>query len=143
MATEDEVRQASGRFYAAINAFVGGDLSPMRAVWTHTADVTTLHPIAGRQVGWDEVWAGWEQASTAFSAGQVQLKDQLLRVGSELAYEIGVEDGSATMGGEQVSFTQRVTNIYRRAGGEWKIVHHHSDVSPTLLDALSRLQPPS
>ncbi|HYU19986.1 MAG TPA: nuclear transport factor 2 family protein [Chloroflexota bacterium] len=36
----------------------------------------------------------------------------------------------------------RVTNIYRREGGEWKMVHHHTDVSPAMNDLLSRLQPP-
>ena len=65
--------------------------------------------------------------SRAFSAGQVRLRDQLIRVGTDLAYEVGVEEGEATLAGERVAFNQRVTNIYRREGGEWKMVHHHSD----------------
>jgi hypothetical protein len=29
-----------------------------------------------------------------------------------------------------------VTNIYRREGGGWKMVHHHTDVSPAMVEAL-------
>jgi hypothetical protein len=31
-----------------------------------------------------------------------------------------------------------VTNIYRREGGEWKMVHHHADVSPEVMEVLER-----
>jgi hypothetical protein len=34
----------------------------------------------------------------------------------------------------------RVTNIYHREAGSWKMVHHHVDVSPAMLDIVSRLQ---
>jgi ketosteroid isomerase-like protein len=63
-------------------------------------------------------------------------------VGTDLAYEVGVEEGEITMAGERVAFDERVTNIYRREGEEWKIVHHHSDPSPAANDLLRRLQPP-
>jgi hypothetical protein len=43
MAAEDEVRQASDRFYAALNRGISGDAGPMNAVWAHSADVTTMH----------------------------------------------------------------------------------------------------
>jgi ketosteroid isomerase-like protein len=53
-----------------------------------------------------------------------------------------VEEGEATLAGERIQIEQRVTNIYRREGGEWKLVHHHTDASPAMNDLLSRLQPP-
>lgn len=34
----------------------------------------------------------------------------------------------------------RVTNIYQREAGAWKIVHHHTDTSAAMLEILSRLQ---
>ncbi len=33
-----------------------------------------------------------------------------------------------------------MTNIYRREAGEWKLVHHHADISPAMLGILERLQ---
>jgi ketosteroid isomerase-like protein len=142
MAVEDEVRHASDRFYAALNRMANGDASTMSALWAHRGDVTTMHPIGKREVGWEQVRPVWEQAATVFSAGQIRLRDQLIRVGTDLAYEVGVEEGEATLAGERVTLAQRVTNVYRREGEEWKIVHHHSDASPAMNDLLSRHQAP-
>ena len=143
MAAEDEVRQTSARFYAALNSMTNGDAGPMMAVWAHSGDVTTQHPIGAREVGWEQVRPVWEQVASMASRGQVRLRDQLIRVGTDLAYEVGVEEGEVTLAGERIAFgSQRVTNIYRREGAEWKIVHHHSDPSPAMNDLISRLQPP-
>jgi ketosteroid isomerase-like protein len=140
MSAENEVRQASAQFYAALNSMGNGDASKMPDIWSHSATVTTMHPIGGREVGWDEVKAPWGQVAQLTSDGQINLNDQLIQVSGDMAYEVGTEQGQATMAGEQVAINQRVTNIYRRENGAWKIVHHHADVSPAMLDLLSRLQ---
>jgi ketosteroid isomerase-like protein len=140
MAAEDDVRQASDRFYGALNRMLNGDAGPLGEVWSHGSDVTTLHPIGGRQVGWEQVGPVWEQVAHICSGGQVRLDDQLLRTGGDLAYEVGTERGQATMAGQTLTFEHRVTNVYRREAGGWKIVHHHTDVSPEMQELLRRLQ---
>jgi hypothetical protein len=46
MAAEDEVRQASEQFYAALNSTLdGGDSSPMEQIWSHGSDVSATHPF--------------------------------------------------------------------------------------------------
>lgn len=140
MSTEDEVRKASEQFYAALNRMANGDAGSLADIWSHSATVTTMHPIGGREVGWDEVKGPWQQVAQLASGGQVKLSDQLIQVSGDMAYEVGTEQGQFTLAGEQVSIEQRVTNIYRREAGGWKIVHHHTDISPAMLDILSRLQ---
>lgn len=140
MSTENEVRAASTQFYAALNSMINGDVGPLGDIWSHSEDATTMHPIGGREVGWDEVEGPWAQVASLSSGGQVELDDQLLRVGGDIAYELGTERGQAVMAGEQVSIEQRVTNVYRREGGTWKIVHHHTDLSPAMVDLIKRLQ---
>jgi ketosteroid isomerase-like protein len=140
MSTEDEVRKASEQFYAALNRMVNGDAGPLAEIWSHNATVTTMHPIGGREVGWDKVQESWEQVAQVFSEGRVKLDDQFIQCTQDIAYELGVEHGQAMLAGQQVTIDQRVTNIYRRDAGGWKIVHHHTDVSPVMLDVLSRLQ---
>ena len=142
MAAEDEVRQASNRFYAALNGMAKGDASTMSAAWAHGEDVTAMHPIGEREEGWAQVRSTFDQVGSLASGGQVRLSDQLIRVGTDLAYEVGVEEGELTLAGERVPIKHRVTNVYRREGGEWKMVHHHADASPAMNDLLSRLQPP-
>lgn len=140
MSIEDEVRKASGQFYAALNRMLNGDAGPLTDIWSHSAAVTTMHPIGGREVGWDKVRESWEQVAKLASDGKGELKDQLIQVVGDVAYEVGTEQGQAKLGGQQVSIEHRVTNIYRREAGTWKVVHHHTDVSPAMLDVLSRLQ---
>lgn len=140
MSTEDQVRKASEQFYAALNRVANGDASSMADVWSHSATVTTMHPIGGREVGWGEVKEPWGQTAQLLSDGQVNLKDQLIQVSGDMAYEVGTEQGQAKLAGEQVDFNHRVTNIYRRENGKWNIVHHHADISPAMLDVLSRIQ---
>lgn len=50
------------------------------------------------------------------------------------------ERGSLEMAGETVHIDQRVTNVYRREAGAWKMVHHHSDLSGSFVALLARLQ---
>ena len=140
MSTEDQVRKASEQFYAALNRMATGDVSSMADIWSHSATVTTMHPIGGREVGWDQVKGPWGQVAQMASGGQIELSDQIIQVSGDMAYEVGIEQGQFTFAGEQVSIEQRVTNVYRREAGGWKIVHHHSDISPAMLDVLSRLQ---
>lgn len=139
MSTEDQVRKASEQFYAALNRMAHGDASAMADIWSHSEDITTMHPIGGREVGWGEVEGPWAQVGQLASEGKVSLSDQLIRVAGDMAYEVGVEEGQLTLAGEQIAVNHRVTNIYRREDGEWKIVHHHADISPAMLDVLSRL----
>jgi ketosteroid isomerase-like protein len=69
--------------------------------------------------------------------------DQLIHVAGDVAYEVGVEQGQFKLAGEQVSIEHRVTNIYRRQAEGWKMIHHHTDTSAAMLDALGRLPSPS
>jgi len=135
---EDEVRNASSRFYAALNRMANGDDSSMAAVWSQGQSVTSQHPVKGRQVGWSEVRDSFHQFSLAATAGQIQLDGQIIQVAGDLAYELGVERGSLKLGGHPVPIDCRVTNIYRQESGEWKLVHHHSDLSAAMMEALEK-----
>ena len=140
MSTEDEVREASAKFYAGLNRMTEGDSSPLADIWSHSETVTTMHPIGGKQVGWGEVQESFDQVAGLASSGHVELAGQTIQSGGELAYELGIERGQFKLAGETITIEQRVTNIYRREDGEWKIVHHHTDISPAMLGALERLQ---
>jgi ketosteroid isomerase-like protein len=55
-----------------------------------------------------------------------------------VAYTVGTEHGQAKLADETVGIDWRVTSIYRREGGEWKMVHHHTDISGALVEDLER-----
>jgi ketosteroid isomerase-like protein len=140
MSNEDEVRKASKLFYNGLNSMANGDSGPLADIWSHDAAVTTMHPIGGREIGWNAVGGSFAQVAKLASKGKVELKDQLIRVVGDLAYEVGIEYGQFSLAGEKVAIEHRVTNIYQKQGGAWKIVHHHTDISPAMIDVLRRLQ---
>jgi ketosteroid isomerase-like protein len=140
MSDEDDIRRASAKFYAALNSMMEGDAAPIAEIWSHSSAVTTMHPIGGRQTGWDDVRGSFEQVAGLASGGHAELRDQSIQVSGDMAYEVGIEHGQAKLAGEQIAIDHRVTNVYRREAGGWKIVHHHTDTSPAMLAILSRLQ---
>ena len=140
MSAADEVRKASNQFYASLNKMTNGDAQSLSDIWSHDSAVTTMHPIGGRQVGWKDVWDTWDQTAHVASEGQVKLQDQFIRVMGDIAYEIGVENAGFNLAGQKLTDQVRVTNIYLKEDGKWKIIHHHSDLSPAMVEVLHKLQ---
>lgn len=140
MKRQGTVGKASRQFYAALNRMLNGDAGPLAAIWSHSASVTTMHPVGGREQGWSKVNGRWRQVARVMSGGRVRLSNRLLRVAGDVAYEIGTEQGWLKLGRQRVTIKHRVTNIYRREAGAWKVVHHHTDVAPGLVQALGRLR---
>ena len=140
MSAKDEVRKASTRFYAALNRMLKGDVAPLAECWSQSSAATTMHPIGGRETGWKKVDASWQQFAGLAGGGAVKLKGRQLQVAGSLAYESGIEHGHVVLGGERAEIEHRVTNVYRREGKRWKIVYHHADASPAMIELLARLQ---
>lgn len=134
--TVNEVRHASDLFYDALNHFITGDTNELFNVCSHADDVTAMHPLGGRQIGWSQVRPIWEMAASSNSGGSVKADDlQVTLLGDDAAYTIGTETVSAIVGGTPISFSGRCTNVYRREDGHWKLVHHHVDFLPDVAAA--------
>jgi ketosteroid isomerase-like protein len=128
------------QFYAALNRMLNGDAGPLGDIWSHSAAVTTMHPVGGTEVGWSKVSGRWRQVAKVMSGGHVRLSNPRLRVLGDVAYEIGTEQGWLKLGTQRVTIKHRVTNSYRREAGKWRIMHHHTDVAAGMIEALGRLQ---
>ena len=138
MSTEDEVRKASEQFYAALNRLFNGNADSMEGIWSHDSSITVLQPIGGRTTGWEDIREAYQDVAQIAENGHVKLDDQIIQIIGDLAYEVGVERGQATFAGNQVTLDYRVTNIYRNEAGGWKIVHHHTDISPAMIEFLNQ-----
>jgi len=110
-----------------------------RLVTAHTA-ATAMHPIGGCERGWSKVKGPWAQVASLSTGGKVTLKSARINATKDMAVESGVEVGTAIMAGTTIAINDRVTNVYVRTGRVWKIVHHHTDVSPEMVAVLQRLQ---
>ncbi|MFC7070875.1 YybH family protein [Halobaculum lipolyticum] len=139
VAAEDDVRAASDRFYGALEEMANGDAGSMAAVWSHEDDVTTMHPIGGREEGWEAVRGSWEGVAAASTDGSVTRSNQVVRVVGDAAYELCEESASMTFAGDPVSIHTRATNVYRKEGGEWKVVHHHADLDAEFAELVANV----
>lgn len=140
MSAESEVRKASDKFYEALTKMANGDASSLGEIWSNSSDVTTMHPIGGRQIGWDAVRDSFQGVADNAADGAIEITDQIVRAVGDLAYELGVERGRFKLAGHPVEIDQRVTNVYRGEGGEWKMIHHHTDLSPAMLEVLRQMK---
>ncbi len=139
MSAENEVRTASKLFYAALNGMTKGDASAMADVWSRKPNISAQHPIGQRDEGREAVMDSFNKVAEIATGGEVRLVDQIIDAGSDMAVEIAKEVGTLTVAGEEVQINQRVTNVYRKEGGTWKVAHHHADFSPAMQAVLDRL----
>ena len=79
-------------------------------------------------------WIGSRYAS---GAGPVGLDQGAGAPGQDLAYTVGFERGPVSIdGGPAREMAMRVTQVYRRVDGGWKLVHRHADPAPDRILAL-------
>jgi len=139
---EAEVRQASDRFYTALDSMFTGDMKPMEDIWSHAADVTDMGPFGGREMGWDAVQASFAGQAKRKLGGHVVCKDLLVRASGDFGYTLCNEHGkNMTAAGKPIVVEHRATNVFRRENGQWKLVHHHTDINPTLQRGLATKKP--
>jgi len=132
------VRAANDRFYAALNAMFTGDLAPMNAIWSHGDDVSNQGPFGARIDGWAGVGAEFRKEANMKLGGRVVCQDVIVRAGTDMGYAVCVEEGeNMTADGRPVKVRHRATNVFRREQGQWKLVHHHTDLSPELQKAVA------
>lgn len=53
----------------------------------------------------------------------------------DIAFTAGYERTQASINGEPRQYVLRVTQVYRREDGEWKVAHRHADTAPDLEEA--------
>lgn len=124
----------------AWQVFVAGDPSPAKLLFSHRDDVTLANPWGPAVTGWADVSETLDAAAARFRDGHLSAVDVLSRfVSDDLACYHEIERGEARLGGrtEPESFALRVTSIYRREDGQWRIVLRHADpiVGPRPVDA--------
>ncbi len=126
---EMAVRAAADQFYDALNAMFEGDITLMKAIWSHADDVVYMGPGGSIKVGWDKVLQDWERQAACKLGGQVDPKDVHFTVGDKLAVMYALESGENTnIGGKREKVSIRVTNLFRQENGSWKVIGHHTDL---------------
>lgn len=130
MATEveDFLATAMPRFEEAEISMLNGDAGPRKAMWSHKEPVTVFGAATSVR-SWSEIEPIFERLAANFSNYSSYSNDILAAgVSRDLAYIVALEHTTASIAGSpQQQFVLRVTTIFRREDGEWKVVHRHAD----------------
>jgi ketosteroid isomerase-like protein len=98
-----------------------------------------------QHVGWADYRKDWQDLFAANPGpAKSEIKDLSITVVGPVAYSHFVQDGWFTSkSGAKTELVVRVTDVYRKAGGKWKIVQEHVSVPVDLAtmkpDPLSKL----
>jgi ketosteroid isomerase-like protein len=117
---------------AATTAVRNGDASSLIEMLSKHDPVTLFPASQPSKRGWTEVSEAFTRVASLYSDGSsVEFEVLAAGVSGGLGYLVGVERGSAAVsGGAPEPVTLRVTQIYRREDGGWKLVHRHGDPGP-------------
>lgn len=127
----DEALQAVAE---ALDAMGHGDPRPFAALWTTTDDATLLGGFGTRALTATEVASTLEVVARRFHGGALVPEYDRVLVSGDWAMTAGRERGVLSVdGAEPGEFVVRVTHVWRREEGGWRIVHRHGDHTTTAL----------
>lgn len=130
---EASLRAANDSFYAALNAMFVGDMEGMNAIWSNKDYVTQMGPFGGRLTGWEHVGADFQKNADMKFGGKIVCKDLHMHMNNGIGYTSCIEEGeNLDSNGVLMKVRHRATNIFELQDGAWKMVHHHTDLSPQL-----------
>jgi ketosteroid isomerase-like protein len=113
----------------AVRAFVGGDGGPIVRIAARVSPATFFGPMGGTVQGAEQVASTYERDSSRFSSGESSFEILHRAAGDTVAYWVGFQRATARLDGgtDDIPFDLRITEVFRREGDEWKLVHRHAD----------------
>jgi len=126
--TEKFLAATMPRLTEAEIAIHNGDASQRIAMWSRHEPVT-LFGAAATRTGWAEARRIFEQLGSSFSdCTSYEIEVVAAGASGDLAYLVAFEHTTASVNGAPPeSYTLRVTTVFRREDGQWRVAHRHGD----------------
>lgn len=117
-------------YHRATREMTNGNPDVYKQLYSRRDDVTLANPFGPPVRGWSQVSATLDRAARHYRDGEVVEFNNLSTVITpDLAYTVEIERLQARVGGgqEMTPVAVRVTTIFRREDGIWKVIHRHAD----------------
>ncbi|MDQ3932171.1 MAG: nuclear transport factor 2 family protein [Actinomycetota bacterium] len=125
-----DLQQVTEHYHRTVSAFVQGDPEPQKRLWSRRDDVTLANPLGPPVRGWNQIVEVLERAASQLRGGEHDGFERISEYATaDLAYMLEIEHARLKFGGadEMTPVSLRVTTIFRREEGEWRILHRHAD----------------
>ena len=115
---------------AAARDYVCGDATTLAALTAHSGEATFFGPKGGAISGAREVLSSYERDAAIFQP-RSETHFEILQLGASqgLGYWVGFQHATVQIKGqaEPIPMKLRVSEVFRREGQAWKLVHRHAD----------------
>jgi len=119
------------QFEEATSRFINGDPSAWKRDASKRDDVTIMGAWGGYEKGWKEAGARYDAVAGRLKESGARVRVEYLSSGvsGDLAYTVAIERSAVQRVGQDVPVQTalRVTHIFRKEEGAWKLVHRQAD----------------
>jgi ketosteroid isomerase-like protein len=124
---EDFIEWTQSRLRSAETALHNGDPGPRLALWSEHEPVSVLGAwlTAFGQVDVREMFKTLAPTMTDCISHVYEIS--AAEVIGDMAFTAGYERTEASLSGKRQQYVLRVTQVYRRENGEWRVMHRHAD----------------
>jgi SnoaL-like domain len=120
------VEAANRAFY---KAFGDESMKEMDAVWSHSAYVRAIHPIAKDILnGWKAVRDSWMAVFNHYTDVKITASNMVVQIEGNVAWVSDYEHFSAMNGKRSVHLEATATNMFVKKDGKWWMVFHQATV---------------
>jgi ketosteroid isomerase-like protein len=129
----------------AARAYLAGDLRAYAGLANHARDYTLMPPQGGDpRRGFDNSDDAADWTARTFRGGDVDFEVFETYASGDLAVLVAIERQHGTVGDlPRQEWSLRLTLVFRREAGAWRLVHRHADpltrpIDPSLFAAIAR-----
>ena len=132
------------RLEAAIFAVMNGDASEWERIYSHAPDATLFGGWGGAgEKGWEQLAARWKMVTGRYRSSTLEIERISEHVRDDIAVTVEIARGTAMFfDGSSGPIALRVTHVFRREEGHWRLVHRHADEQLKLLPIQAHLLGP-
>lgn len=118
------------RFDQATERFMSGEAAPWKELVSRREDTTIMGAWGAWERGWPAVSRRYDWAARRFRDGaRLRIERLSVGVGGDLACSVEIEHATVRLAGQEEPspMTLRVTHIFRREDGAWRLDARHAD----------------
>ena len=126
--SDAELEELVERTEEATAAFMRGEMDRYLELTPHVRGFTLMNPFGGAPAQYEDRVESIREAADFFADGEAKIELAEAHRWGDTVVLVMIERQHGRVGGlPDQGWSLRVTQVYRRDGSEWKVVHRHAD----------------